>query len=422
MGPLHEANSRSKQAPCKICGTPSLEFDHVDFNKYCDDLNCYKFGFSGFQVSYLRCRECGFLFTKDFDHWSSEDFRRYIYKNDFVSVTSYDPFSSPERPTGRFDIITSFEVIEHTPDPLGTFADMRSLLHDDGCIIVSQTLQPADILSIRGSWWYLAPRNGHVSTYTEECLEVIGRQGGHYFHRGDTVYAFVGPKPSEHAAIAAASIGPSFSSVKLYAPTALRERAVLGPDRLRIAWHVMESDEVETFRWTGDYGSFDWQGSCGRLQPTSWRSPCSRSTGSHSRPHSSGARSSPISTRRAAAAASCASKRPSLRGSPPRATAPSGWRFRSAPTGMGVKARRRPPEGRADRASRDAAAREATHRFGRERIRRHRRRRVALRAGDRRQPGLNRRRAACPRRSTTTARCRNVHAIRQIGGSAPRTS
>ncbi|OJW24413.1 MAG: hypothetical protein BGO51_02750 [Rhodospirillales bacterium 69-11] len=309
MGPLHEANSRSKQAPCKICGTPSLEFDHVDFNKYCDDLNCYKFGFSGFQVSYLRCRECGFLFTKDFDHWSSEDFRRYIYNNDytkvdpeyisirpthvgkdfarrlkgaegarildygsgagvfadtlrqngFVSVTSYDPFSSPERPTGRFDIITSFEVIEHTPDPLGTFADMRSLLHDDGCIIVSQTLQPADILSIRGSWWYLAPRNGHVSTYTEECLEVIGRQGGHYFHRGDTVYAFVGPKPSEHAAIAAASIGPSFSSVKLYAPTALRERAVLGPDRLRIAWHVMESDEVETFRWTGDYGSFDWQ-------------------------------------------------------------------------------------------------------------------------------------------------------------------
>lgn len=309
LGRLDETNGRRFQQSCKVCGTPAQVFDAVDFNKYCDELRCYKFGFSNVNVTYHRCPNCGFLFTTCLDDWTEDDFRRFIYNDDYIkvdpeyaeirpnhvggdfarrlrgtesarildfgsgaggfakklresgytSVASYDPFSSPEQPTGQFDIITCFEVIEHTPDPLRTFDQMLGLLKDDGCIIVSQTLQPSNILSIRGSWWYLAPRNGHISTYTEECFEAIARRVGFYFYRGDTVYAFTGPNPSEHATIAAQSIGPSFSSVRLYAPTALHDRAIVGTDRTSIAWHVLETAGPDKFRWTGDYGILEWK-------------------------------------------------------------------------------------------------------------------------------------------------------------------
>ena len=40
-------------------------------------------------------------------------------------------------------------------------ADMASFLAPGGAIVFSQPLQPADIETIRGAWWYVAPRNGH---------------------------------------------------------------------------------------------------------------------------------------------------------------------------------------------------------------------------------------------------------------------
>jgi 2-polyprenyl-3-methyl-5-hydroxy-6-metoxy-1,4-benzoquinol methylase len=60
----------------------------------------------------------------------------------FPHVASYDPFSMPVRPIGKFDVITCSEVIEHSPFPLRTLADMRSMLADEGCIVLSETLQP----------------------------------------------------------------------------------------------------------------------------------------------------------------------------------------------------------------------------------------------------------------------------------------
>ena len=41
----------------------------------------------------------------------------------FRDVTAYDPFSSPQRPEARFDIMTCFEVMEHSPDPRATGSD-----------------------------------------------------------------------------------------------------------------------------------------------------------------------------------------------------------------------------------------------------------------------------------------------------------
>ena len=88
----------------------------------------------------------------------------------FANITNYDPFSSPARPDGKFSLITCFEVIEHTVSPAVCINDMAAFLAPGGCIVFSQPLQPADIEVLRGSWWYIGPRNGHASIFTADAL------------------------------------------------------------------------------------------------------------------------------------------------------------------------------------------------------------------------------------------------------------
>src|SRR6516162_8553610 len=150
---LDRANARTASITCKICGHPAPFFDVVDFNKC---AGFYAFGPAGVPVHYHRCHECGFLFTPFFDDWTESDFRRFIYNADYIlvdpeyeaarpvmvaehlsqflegqrdarildygagtgrfaermselgfrHVESYDPFSMPHKPSGRFDIVT----------------------------------------------------------------------------------------------------------------------------------------------------------------------------------------------------------------------------------------------------------------------------------------------------------------------------
>jgi len=177
---LDRANAAGAAIPCKLCGWPAQFFDLVDFNK-CGSSG-HGFGPSGIAVSYHRCTACGFLFTTFCDDWTPDDFHRFVYNDDywqvdvehrstrprriadqmqrvlapfkacrildygageglfaqhmrdagFSNIFGYDPFLMPRRPEGRFDLITCFEVLEHTPSPLRTLIDMRSLLVDDG--------------------------------------------------------------------------------------------------------------------------------------------------------------------------------------------------------------------------------------------------------------------------------------------------
>ena len=215
-------------AECKICSAESHFFDVVDFNRFCSfppEQNGFghAFGLANIAVPYVRCPYCGFLFTSFFDDWSHEDFKKYIYNDEYIkvdpdyvsfralgwaeafsgllqnakdlrildygsgtggfeknmNVSSYDPFSSTTRPAGRFDIITCIEVVEHTTDPSGTLDDILTFLNPGGIIILSQLMQPENIKMIRGHWWYLGPRNGHVSTYTTLALAQLAAQKGY---------------------------------------------------------------------------------------------------------------------------------------------------------------------------------------------------------------------------------------------------
>ena len=214
---------------CKICHSASPLFGVVDFHKSCIEAQGKILELSGRPIYYRRCVSCGFVFTDEFDDWSTEAFLAHIYNDDYVTVdpdyisarpvsnarvvadtfrtmkdsltildfgggngvlashltsegfnaTTYDPFSRfVERPSGPFNVITCFEVMEHTPFPSRTAAEMSSLLADEGVILFSTLTQPADFDKLRLHWWYASPRNGHVSLYSRQSLALLFQQQG----------------------------------------------------------------------------------------------------------------------------------------------------------------------------------------------------------------------------------------------------
>ena len=220
MPPLNIVADRSSQ-PCKICGASSPLFGVVDFNKNCLEQLGVKLDISGIPIYYRRCPECSFVFTDAFDDWTSEDFQQHIYNADYekidpeytgtrafrnaesidklfaankaamrmidygggngqlaglliekgYSAESYDPFSQHNsRPSVRANFITCFEVIEHTNRPLEMLDDLLSLLEPAGVIVFSTAIQPDNFDAIGLSWWYVAPRNGHISIHSANSL------------------------------------------------------------------------------------------------------------------------------------------------------------------------------------------------------------------------------------------------------------
>ena len=220
-----------QHTPCKCCGEQAALYGVVDFNRNCETLRGNPLPPCGVPVYYHRCPRCGFLFTIAFDHWTPDDFLRHIYNEQYILVDPdyrerrptqiaefvstrfggarerrvldygggngllaellrgkgfrdiqvYDPFvpqfSTP--PSGKFDLILCFEVIEHSPDPRRTITEMTSLLSPTGAIFASTLFQPPDIQKSEMTWWYIGPRNGHVSFLTSEALAAIAKPLGY---------------------------------------------------------------------------------------------------------------------------------------------------------------------------------------------------------------------------------------------------
>lgn len=242
---------------CKVCGGATSLFGAVDLNRACGGQPPPP---AGIPVPYHQCGKCGLIFTEAFDDWSPDDFKTHIYNDGYIAVdpdyletrpvgnavqidklfgrfrsnlrlldygggngrleqtlqarqwkhvATYDPFSAEhrERPPGKFDLITCFETLEHVPDPATTLADITTFLADDGVVFFSTLLAPADIATIGVRWWYMGPRNGHITFYTDRAL---GRAWGalgmksyslnanvHAAVRGAPTWArFEAPKPA----------------------------------------------------------------------------------------------------------------------------------------------------------------------------------------------------------------------------------
>jgi 2-polyprenyl-6-hydroxyphenyl methylase/3-demethylubiquinone-9 3-methyltransferase len=285
--------------PCKLCGGFSPPFDSLDFFKFCSPAEPFAFGFAGIPVEYRRCRDCGFIFTDFFDDWLPQEFAAYVYNSDYAridseyadirpgniaaimaerlaawrdldildygsgsgafadrmaehgfhSITNYDPFSSPARPDGKFSLITCFEVIEHTVSPRACLEDMLSFLAPGGCIVFSQPLQPDNIEAVRGSWWYIGPRNGHASIFTADALSRLAGDCGLVLHRGEWLHGFAAADASNTSRAILARFGLPYAWLRLDALTDATARTIQRVQQVD-AWHAVEQDGGFRYRWT----------------------------------------------------------------------------------------------------------------------------------------------------------------------------
>jgi 2-polyprenyl-6-hydroxyphenyl methylase/3-demethylubiquinone-9 3-methyltransferase len=216
--------------PCKVCAGSARPFGATDFNRSCEAMRGLRLPDSGVAIAYRRCDACGLLFTEAFDDWTHDDFLTHVYNDGypqvdpdsaarrpaqnaawfsrtFVAVAdrldmldygggggrfaadmraagyrceTYDPLVAEfaSRPQRRFDFITAFETLEHLPDPVAGAADIAALLAPDGVAFVSTLAQPADFERLGMGWWYIGPRNGHVTLYSRPALAALWARVG----------------------------------------------------------------------------------------------------------------------------------------------------------------------------------------------------------------------------------------------------
>lgn len=224
-----------KNLRCTVCQQPSSLLDVVDFNKSCEEVRGNFLALSGEPCYYALCSHCGFCFAPEIANWSLEQFAEKIYNDQYGQVdpdyletrprlnaenliamfgqrknlfrhldygggqglladllqkagwqsVSYDPFvdrGPPDATLGQFGLITAFEVFEHVPDPPKLVAELRRLLAPDGVVLFSTLLSDDHIVPRqRLSWWYAAPRNGHISLFSRRSLALLGQNNGFNF-------------------------------------------------------------------------------------------------------------------------------------------------------------------------------------------------------------------------------------------------
>ncbi len=222
----------ARETTCKCCGARAQWFGSCDFSKNCHEHLGTVLPPSGISVHYYRCVECHFLFTTYFDNATYDDLKRIIYNDGYVcvdpdclenrptnnagfvaecfsdhrtdvsildygggngvlaerlralgfaDVETYDPFYEEfaARPQRTFNIVLSFEVVEHVTKPVETMQDMARYLDADcGLLMFTTMLSPADPDAYGMDWWYIAPRNGHCSIHSSKSLNMVLRQCG----------------------------------------------------------------------------------------------------------------------------------------------------------------------------------------------------------------------------------------------------
>ena len=60
---------------------------------------------TGIEIYYYKCDICGFIFTKDFDHFGNKGFSQYIYSDDYLKL---DIDYAQKRPLATCNLIKHY--------------------------------------------------------------------------------------------------------------------------------------------------------------------------------------------------------------------------------------------------------------------------------------------------------------------------
>lgn len=249
LPPLPTREAFATVRECKCCGSPARLSGYADFDRDCYGYNERRGQVSGIAVPYYRCAACEFAFTDSFDEWTDEDFQRHIYNDEYglfdpnfaevrpqttakrvgtiarnkqthildygcgsgrtiellreagyANVTGFDPYhANPQQPQGGpFDFVICVEVAEHTTRPLQLFAELARFTAPHGVILLSTR----DFSEVKGRWvddWYVAPRNGHVSFYTQRTLKLLAASVGREYIKLDSFRHLLAPREPDVA-------------------------------------------------------------------------------------------------------------------------------------------------------------------------------------------------------------------------------
>lgn len=209
---------------CPICNKPTKFFGTVDLNRDCLGLS----SLSGENFTeYHICTQCKFTFAPTMYLWTDKEFSTRIYNEEYIKVdpefkddrpnrvskdlisafptcasirhldygggsgtlsrilklnnwtsTYYDPFFMEciyhtNKQGYKYNLITAIEVFEHTKDPQKLMKDISSMLSSSGLLILTTLLSDRN-LSI--NWNYIAPRNGHISIFSQQSLRLLAKQ------------------------------------------------------------------------------------------------------------------------------------------------------------------------------------------------------------------------------------------------------
>jgi len=239
-----------RHSTCPVCNGACSLLEPVDFNKSCEEARGKFFKPAGIPVFYALCNQCGFCFCPEIAAWGLEEFEEKIYNDAYVLVDpdyvdarprsnakglismfgeraysiahldygggkgllakllresqwnsrSYDPFVDRNvrvEQLGKFDLITAFEVFEHVPDVQALMSSLRTLLAPNGLVLFSTMVSDGNIQpGQKISWWYAAPRNGHISLFSRNSLAILAKNNGFNFGSfAEGTHVFVGTVP-----------------------------------------------------------------------------------------------------------------------------------------------------------------------------------------------------------------------------------
>lgn len=110
-----------------------------------------------------------------------------FYRQDIYAENLFArDFDLQDAGTGKFELLTAFEVFEHLEDPA---AEVEKMLQLSDNILFSTELQPNPHPTPE-NWWYVLPEIGqHISLFSKKSLEALAeRMGLHLLTNGKNLH------------------------------------------------------------------------------------------------------------------------------------------------------------------------------------------------------------------------------------------